>query len=75
MSHIVIKYTKGGRYEQEGIDQLKGWHLESKVGDGEFTACGNAIVEYDHERKLVEKGGITCKNCLENIRYYKTIKL
>jgi len=43
--------------------------------DCEFTACGNAIVDYDHIFKEKEKGGITCPDCLDVIKYYKSIKL
>lgn len=75
MGHKLIKYTKGGRFEHEDIEGLKGWHIETTLADGEFTACGMAVVDYDHDSKIVEKGGITCPHCLEVIKYYKQIKL
>lgn len=76
MAHLRVKFIKGGDYEIEDINEVKGWHLYSKgVGDGEFTGCGLAVVDYDHKTESKEKGGITCKNCLEVIKYYKSIKL
>lgn len=73
--HKVIKYTKGGKQEHEDVNELGGWHLNAQTGDGEFTACGNSIVDYDHTSKEVNKGGVTCPDCLELIRYYKSVKL
>jgi hypothetical protein len=55
-------------------ERMNGWHLlATGVGDGEFTACGEAIPECE----VVSKSGgtITCPDCLEVIRYYKTIKI
>lgn len=47
-------------------------HLVSKMGDGETTACGQVYTDYD----LEESGNtITCKSCIDLIKYYKSIKL
>lgn len=77
MAHTVVKFTKGGKFEAEGVADktLKGWHLYSDVADGEFTACGYAVVDYDHTTKVKERGGVTCESCLEVIKYYKKIRL
>ena len=71
----LIKFTKGGKFEHEDVNDLKGWHLDAMINDGEFTACGNAIPDYDHISKQTDKGGITCPDCLEVIKYFKSIKL
>ncbi len=72
MSHEILKFTSKDAKE----DGVKGWHLTAKTGDGEFSACGLAFDCYkEHIKEIVEKGGITCENCLEAIKFYKSIKL
>lgn len=56
-------------------DVPKGWHLLTPLGDGEYTACGNATPEYETVKEDKEKGGITCPDCLEAIKFYKAIQL
>lgn len=80
MGHTIVKYKRGGDFEHEDLaersDDIHKQHLYAKgVGDGEFTACGNSVVDYDHVETYVQKGRITCQRCLEVIKYYKSIKL
>lgn len=73
MAHIRVKFTKG---HEDGVD-VKGWHLYAKgTGNGEYTACGLSVVDYDGvKEESVQYGGITCEYCLNTIKYFKSIKL
>lgn len=77
--HTRVKFIRGGKFEQEDLahdGDMRKWHLYATgVGDGEFTACGNAVVDYDHKTELKDKGGITCSLCIEVIKFYKVIKI
>jgi len=53
----------------------KSWHLITSQADGESTACGQVYADYGREIKEVEKGGITCEDCLSLIREMKAVKL
>lgn len=78
MAHKRIKFTDGHDDKSNGFgydEDIKGWHLLAEIADGEFTACGLAEPEYETKEEIKEKGGITCKNCLAVISYYKSIKL
>ena len=41
--------------------------------DGEVYGYGEGQMVY--EEKVVARGGITCKDCLEKLREYKAVKL
>lgn len=41
--------------------------------EGEYFGMGESGCEYEY--KTVEKGGITCSDCLAQIKYIKNIKL
>lgn len=89
MAHVVIKFIchfdedcneffklDGSRpTEPVSLDDAKSWHAISPQGDGESTICGQVYSEYDRESKTVERGGITCKDCLSVIKIIKQIKL
>lgn len=71
MSNDLVKFLT-----HETDDIPEGWHLTSNGSQhGEYTACGLAIPEYETEGKTMQRGGITCENCLAVIRYFKSIKL
>ena len=46
------------------------WHIIQDTGQGEYTACGQAITEYHYD---IKKGKVTCPTCLEIIRFYKEL--
>lgn len=71
MNHLV-KFPEGHESGQE----QPGWHLKTTLASGEFTACGLSYVDgYKIEEKSSERGGITCEQCLDTVRFFKTIKL
>jgi hypothetical protein len=71
MGHVIVKFFS----EHESGEIPKGWHLHLSLDQAEYTACGLAETEYDVRSKTVERGGITCPDCLEQIKFYKSIKL
>jgi hypothetical protein len=82
--HTLVKFPQGHEQEQGDDDALKEfkhdglhrkWHLVVDLNDGEFTACGLATPEYPTETKQVTKGGVTCIDCLETIKFFKNVKL
>lgn len=88
MSHIVIKFEvlnedgqlfkqlfKGEPSDTISDDDAYSWHLPSKQGDGEGTACGQIYSDYLYKSKTVKRGGITCLDCLGTVKEFKAIKL
>jgi hypothetical protein len=79
MTHKIVKLTMDDdRVEIPKEEQV--WHLgTTATGDpivlcsGEFYGEGQSSCEF--KEKVVEYGGITCKNCLELLKEYKSIKL
>lgn len=76
MPHLIVKILTS----DDGEKRIpKKWCLvESKTGNhtlcqAEYYGYGESRCEY--EEKLMEKGGITCKDCLEIIKRHKAIKL
>jgi hypothetical protein len=60
--------------------ELQVWHLAITAGgdpctfcEGEFFGAGQSRCEFT--MKEVERGGITCKGCLQKIRQIKSVKL
>lgn len=53
----------------------KSWHLITSQADGESTACGQVWSDYGHKKKEVEKGGISCDDCLSIVKEMKSVKL
>jgi len=41
--------------------------------EGEYFGLGESLCVY--ELKTTKRGGITCPQCLQNIKFYKTVKL
>lgn len=77
MRHTVVKLLI--THDGEKVEKQK-WHLAvTDCGDnntlctGEFYGCGAGIEEY--KTKEVERGGVTCEDCLREIKYIKSIKL
>lgn len=91
MTHKVIKFKckfhkdsneffkvesfTGHEAQPINYDDAKSWHLCISQGDGESTACGQVYAEYERDSKQMEKGGITCPDCLTLVRELKAIKL
>jgi hypothetical protein len=75
--HRVVKITK----DNWGSKRLNPkWHLavndaatDRTLCDGEAFGYGDSAAEY--EEKKVERGGITCEDCLAEIKWFKKIKL
>ncbi len=57
------------------------WHLVDPVNNqGPAALCTQEFYGFGEsdcvfEEKTVERGGVTCENCLRRIRIYKAIKL
>lgn len=77
MAHTVVKILTSDQGEK--YDKPK-WHLVTEIAGGNATLCGG---EYfgsgesgcDYKVKRVDKGGITCEDCLKEIRIIKALKL
>ena len=67
---IRFKRKQPDSMEWSRVDDLKGWHIIQPPCD--YTACGHATDEYNIEKK---EGKVTCKGCLEIIRFYKELKI
>lgn len=56
------------------------WHMVQNNGDAERTVCSGEVFGFGETsgqsiEKPFKKGGITCKNCKDVIRWYKSIPL
>lgn len=62
-------------HETDEPEVLKRWHLWAKgVGDGEFTACGLSVVDYEYKKDEITKSKkVTCEECNLVIKYYKSL--
>ena len=79
MAHTVVKIFSDMHGEKRDKADLV-WHLSINQGgdnntlcEGEFYGLGAGTTDY--MIKHVEKGGVTCKNCLDYIRIIKDVKL
>lgn len=72
MAHTVVKFET-----HETEDATHGSHLlMAHNGDsGEFTVCGLAVPDYKYQRRTTEKGGVTCKQCQDIVKFCKSVKL
>lgn len=75
MNHIVKFLT-----DEDGFkEQNKSWHYvvnqdaNRALCNGQVFGFGESKVEY--KDKLVERGGITCSECIKLIKEFKSIKL
>lgn len=77
MAHSLVKLLTdddGEKYKN------KFWHLVHSPDGSRRTVCtgecfGLGEGDATYKSKRVEKGGITCPQCLEIIKWYKAIKL
>lgn len=77
MAHEVVQII----VDDDGEDTNdNSWHLVVQPDGSPRTLCtgevfgkgeGSAVFK----NKVVARGGITCKNCLNEIRFFKSIKL
>jgi hypothetical protein len=77
MGHTVVKITKGDDGERRD-DPVWCYVFNDVTGlqtlcCAEYFTFGESRCEY--KTKSVDKGGITCKRCLEIIKHIKSIKL
>jgi hypothetical protein len=77
MAHTLVKTFNSDDGEMNENPQ---WHWFQEFGDARRTLCsgeafgpGESHVEY--ELKTLQKGGITCTQCLKIIKIIKAIKL
>jgi hypothetical protein len=79
MTHKLVKIVvneEGDTVEKE--DQV--WCLVTEFSgscrcfcDGQVIGYGESFSKY--EEKEVQKGGVTCKSCIKNIKFIKSVKL
>ena len=87
MGNTIVKITgpkERSFYQQSeedfidefGEDYLKYWHLVDPT-DAERLFCDGLAYEdeTEHKSKTVNRGGITCPNCLSKLNAYKNVKL
>jgi hypothetical protein len=77
MAHRVVKILSGDDYEKR---ENPVWCLIVKSNGDSATFCDTEFFGYGasacrFETKEVEKGGITCPNCLEKIKLIQSINL
>jgi len=78
MSHLVVKIFSDDLGEPRE-KEFQFWHLVTSKGgnqtfcEGEFFGRGESGCKF--KIKEVEKGGITCPSCLNEIKEIKRIKL
>jgi hypothetical protein len=76
MPHNIIKLLKNldGEEVKDGL-----WHLSKIESGSTMTACTGEIYNDGDTTEYIEKrvtsGGITCKECIKIINFYKSIKL
>jgi hypothetical protein len=56
------------------------WHALEEVTSDRALVCTGEFVDFgagagDYIFKNVNRGGITCEECIERIKYFKSIKL
>lgn len=61
--------------EPISLEDAKSWHLTTSQGDGGSTLCGQVYADYLRDIKTMERGGITCPDCLSLLKELKSIKL
>lgn len=62
----------GGAYDEDE-NYIGVVHAHDEAADGERTVCSLDLVHgitYQHT-----KAALTCKTCIQNVKYYKTIKI
>lgn len=78
MAHEIIKMLT----DDDGYKYYNTyWHLgngsdstgKSILCTGEYYGFGESAATF--KSRLVDKGGITCPDCLASIKYFKSIKL
>lgn len=77
MPHIVLKI-----FVDDDGDKIEKpvWHLYETDGGGPHALCtgefvGDGESGCEYITKEVSRGGITCANCLEILRWHKSVKL
>lgn len=76
MGHTLVKITSPDSFADDSI--IDGyWHLLSATyGDDQMFCSGCFLVDgMGYQEKIVERGGITCPDCLRLIKVYKDVKL
>lgn len=77
MAHTLVKFFSDddGRDSDSSI-----WHLVTSVSGGACALCtleffgeGESSVVYETKRR--ERGGISCPECMKQIRTIKSVKL
>lgn len=77
MSHELVKILSDDDFEK--IENPK-WHLIVTISGSNATLCtgeffGEGESNVIYENKIVKRGGITCRKCLEQLKELKSIKL
>ena len=77
--HRIVKILSSDDGEPTPKDSQV-WHLVVVEAGSSCTLCGGEYFGFgesgcEYEAKNVDKGGITCKECLKIIKRFKDIKL
>ena len=74
--HTVVKITR----DENGEDPDRGWCLVSNSGGSAVAFCtgeayGFGEGDAEGDVKTLKRGGITCPDCLEEIKIIKSVRL
>ncbi|MGL4349481.1 MAG: hypothetical protein ACRCT2_02680 [Plesiomonas shigelloides] len=77
MANHVVKITQSEFGESPNADC---WHLVSPITSEPATLCGGeyfgvGLSDAEYKEKTVERGGVTCPECLRIIKFMKAVKL
>jgi hypothetical protein len=76
MAHNLVKFIT----DDDGAPMEPLWHFPMAIGDANRAICsghvfGEGESEAKYQVKIVQRGGITCPECLSIIRSFKKVKL
>lgn len=74
--HLLVKFIT----DDDGEPMAPLWHFPMSIGDANRAICNGHVFGEGESRakfkiKTVQRGGITCPECLAIIRSFKKVKL
>lgn len=76
MAHNLVKLIT----DEDGEKMHPVWHFPFNTGDGNRVLCSGQVFGEGEglatfETKIVQRGGITCQQCLNIIKSFKKVRL